>query len=106
MIIDKSQLAFGTRAKINDKEYRKSYASATCGASRNGIDLCGLPAVGAHCRTGEHAGMGTKPSDDLTFPLCNDCHMEQERTPGPQWWVQNVLKPQMRRRYREWKTSH
>ena len=36
--------------------YRQSYRDATCMASRNGIDLCGLPAVGAYCRTGEYAG--------------------------------------------------
>ncbi len=89
---------------IVDQAYRSSYRDATCEASSNGTDLCGLPAMGgAHCRTGEYAGTGRKPSDDLTFPLCNGHHMDQEAHPGPEWWIEHCLKPQMRRRYREWK---
>lgn len=105
MRIDKSQLKFGTRYKVEDDAYRKSYKDSVCHASRNGIDLCGLPAVGAHCRTGEYAGGATKPSDDLTWPLCHKCHMDQEADPGPEWWLENVLKPMMRRRYRKWKSG-
>lgn len=100
--IDKSKLKFGTRPKVRDDKYRKSYKDSVCHASRNGVDLCGMPAIGAHCRTGELAGMGTKPSDDLTWPLCNECHADQERNIGAEWWLEKVLKPQMRRRYREW----
>lgn len=103
--IDKSKLTFGTRPKVVDEAYRKSYKDSTCCASSNGVDLCGNPAVGAHCRTGELAGIGTKPSDDLTFPLCHECHADQERNIGAGWWLENVLKPQMRRRYREWKSK-
>ena len=101
--IDKSQLAIGTRPKVVDHEYRKSYRDRACCASRNGIDLCGESAIGAHIRAGEHAGTGTKPSDDLTFPLCHACHMDQESQPGADWWLKWVLKPQCRRAYRLWK---
>lgn len=101
--IDKSQLLYGTKSKVYDEQYRKSYKDRPCAASRNGIDLCGDLSIGAHIRTGEVAGMGTKPSDDLTEGLCNVCHMDQEAQPGPEWWIENVYKPQRRRAYREWK---
>lgn len=101
--IDKSQLRFGTRPKVEDDAYRKSYKDSTCAASRNGTDLCGMPSIGAHIRTGEYAGGATKPSDDLTDALCHECHMDQESQPGPEWWLERVYKPQRRRAYREWK---
>lgn len=103
MKIDKSELKYGTRPKVEDKAYLHSYRDRTCVASRNGIDLCGNPAVGAHVRVGETAGMGTKPGDNLTIPLCWQCHADQEAEPGYRWWVENVLKPMARRQYREWK---
>lgn len=101
--INKSQLRFGTKPKVLDEVYRKSYKDRLCAASRNGIDLCAGPAIGAHIRAGEVAGTGTKPSDDLTEALCNECHMDQESHPGEKWWFENVYKPQRRRAYREWK---
>lgn len=101
--IDKSVLAIGTRPKIVDPAYRDSYRHRTCQASRNGVDLCGNPSIGAHVRTGECAGAGTKPSDDLTEALCDECHRDQESSPGPEWWIENVYKPQLRRRYKLWK---
>lgn len=103
--IDKSVLAIGTRPKVEDEAYRRSFRDRTCIASYNGVDLCGLAAIGAHVRTGEYAGIGTKPSDDLICPLCDTHHREQESQPGPEWWMEKVLKPQLRRMHREWKTG-
>jgi len=100
--IDKSKLAISTRKKIEDNAYRKSFKDRTCEASRDGTNLCGRPAIGAHVRTGEVAGMGTKPSDDLIAALCTDCHRLQEENIGYWWWVEYFLKPQLRRNYREW----
>lgn len=103
--IDKSQLMYGEAERLVDKAYRHPYKDATCLASRNGIDLCMRSAVGAHCRAGEYAGGAQKPTDQLTIPLCHECHSDQELYQGPQaeWWLENVLKPQMRRRYRRWR---
>lgn len=102
--IDKSQLMFGTPERIVNHAYRQSYKDSVCIASRNEIDLCALPAVGAHIRAGEYAGRGQKPSDNLTLPLCDQCHRDQELYQGPQaeWFLENVLKPYLRRRYRRW----
>ena len=91
---------------MEDAKYLKSYRDLTCIASRCGIELCGSPAIAAHIRTGEISGVGTKPSDDLTAPLCHECHMDQESQPGPEWWLENVFKPMMRGRYKEWKNDH
>lgn len=39
-----------------------------------GRDPCG---EAAHVRMGSLAGMGRKPPDRLTVPLCHECHMTQ-----------------------------
>lgn len=101
--IDKSVLKFGIPNSVDDPKYlHGGYIHSTCAASRDGINLCGWPSVGAHCRTGNEGGTAYKPSDDLTCPLCFDCHMDQEANPGSTWWLDHVLKPQMRRRYKDW----
>lgn len=103
--IDKSQLLHGTRHKVVDHEYRKSFKDRLCIASDNGVDLCGLPAIGAHVRAGECAGMGTKPSDDLCAALCDEHHRFQEENPGADWWIEYCFKPILRRDYRTWKKN-
>lgn len=106
--IDKSVLAIGTRPKIDGKDgkkYRQSFKDRTCEASRDGINLCGRPAIGAHVRVGEYAGTGTKPSDNLICGLCGECHADQEDNQGNWWWIEKVFKPQLRRNYREWKND-
>lgn len=93
---------------IRDKAYRRSFRDNPCCASRDGINLCGERAldtvVGAHIRTGEHAGIGNKPSDDLIIPLCHECHCNEEEGDA-EWYLENIVKPQARRRYREWLES-
>ncbi len=103
--INKSALAIGTKPKVEDNAYRASFKDRTCEASSNGIDRCGLPCVGAHVRAGEYAGIGTKPSDDLIAGLCHEHHADQEANPGADWWINNVFKPMLRRKYRKWKTG-
>ena len=86
---------------IEDPKYRKSFDGETCwscGANDGTI-------VGAHIRWNEFPGTGRKPSDDLIAPLCFDCHQQQESNPGPDWWVQNVLKPIIRKRYQDWRSA-
>ena len=83
---------------IKDKAYRKSFKDEPCWS-------CGVndgTVVGAHIRWNEHSGMGRKPSDDLIVPLCFRCHADQEDCPGPEYWVERVLKPMLRRRYLNW----
>jgi hypothetical protein len=101
--IEKHLLAIPEEKRIVDHEYRQSYKDRRCEASSNGTDLCGLPCIGAHMRTGEFAGGAQKPSDDLTVGLCTSHHADQEDNPGPEWWLENVFKPQLRRKYRDWK---
>ena len=94
--IDKSVLPFGEPPRIRDRAYLDSLHAALCIA-------CGAtPCDPAHIRAGLEGGTGLKPGDDLTLPLCHTCHMDQEAHPGPEWWVENVLKAIARRSYRRW----
>lgn len=45
--------------------------------------------------------MSMKASDALTVPLCFRCHMQQEAS-GPEWWIENILKPQLIQEYEDW----
>lgn len=103
--IDKSELKFGMERKIRDEKYLNSYRERTCVASDNGVDLCGDCAVAAHIRIGSCAGMGQKPCDSLTVPLCDRHHREQHNTSEEWFWIEKVLKPQARRAYRNWKNG-
>lgn len=88
-------MMFPKQIHIKDPKYRKSFSGAVCwgcGASDRTV-------IGAHIRSGSNAGMGRKPSDDLILPLCSGCHADQEANPGPEWWLENILKPIARRRY-------
>ena len=104
-VIDKSMLPYGIKRRLEDEEYLKSYDGTTCVASDNGVDECGLPAVGCHIRAYENGiscGTGEKPDDNLTEALCQRHHTEQGN--DEKWfWIQKVYKPQRRRAYREWK---
>lgn len=93
------------KERIIDKLYRASFEHDTCQASRDGINMCDRPAIGAHCNDKEYSGIAQKVDDNLIFPLCHECHMDQHANPGSDWWLANILKPQMRRRYKGWKRS-
>lgn len=104
--IDKSVLAISEPQRIVDKAYRKSFEHRTCVASRNGIDLCDLPSVGAHMNDEGYSGWGQKVSDDEILPLCHGCHADQTKSPGTSWWYHKVLKPQARRMYRDFRKGN
>ena len=91
------------KKRIVDEAYRKSFKDSVCQASRDGINICGQPAIGAHINTEEYAGIGQKADDDLIFPLCHECHLAQHKDDNASWWLNNVLKPQARLRYRRFK---
>lgn len=88
------------RPRLRDRKYLDSYEGTPC-------EVCGSEGttVGAHMRTGHEGGVGLKPSDDLTVGLCFTHHAEQEDNPGPEWWLENILKPILRNRYQEWKNG-
>jgi hypothetical protein len=100
--IDKSALTFGEPLRIRDRKWLDAHEHFECMA-------CGRPGdgsvVAAHIRAGHEAGGSQKPSDDLVVPLCASCHADQERNPGPMWWLNAILKPLMRRRYTNWKAG-
>lgn len=55
-------------------------------------EVCGREGttVGAHQRLGGEGGMGMKPSDDLTIPLCQ-VHHDAEHRGWRTFWIDRVL---------------
>ncbi len=92
--------------RLRDKKYLASYKDAPCLVCELiGIRADTMDVVGAHIRTGHSGGMGLKPDDNLTLPLCYFHHMDQEDNPGAGWWVANIVAPMARKRYRDWKAA-
>ena len=91
-------MTFFKEKRLRDRKYLDSFRDAECIVCGGSGDV-----VGAHIRTGHEGGMGLKPSDNLTLPLCHSCHMSEEQSPGPEWWVEEVVKRIARRRYLDWK---
>lgn len=54
----------------------RGHACSVGGASGHG---CGGKIEAAHVRGGTDGGLGVKPSDTYTIPLCSDHHAEQHR---------------------------
>jgi hypothetical protein len=44
------------------------------------------PSDAAHVRTGNDGGIGIKPSDNCTVPLCRACHSEQHDNGERTFW--------------------
>lgn len=65
---------------IRDRKYLNSYRDASCYA----CGACDGTVVGAHIRRG-FFGLGIKPDDSLTLPLCAKCHAE-EGASEPLFW--------------------
>ena len=92
---------------IRDRKYLDSYRAAACYA-------CGAhdgTVVGAHIRAG-FFGLGVKPGDDMTLPLCAECHARQGAGEAAFWGRIYVTKPDegvalaktvARIRYLKWK---
>lgn len=104
-VIDKSVLPFGCKVRLEDKAYLESYRSAKC-------IVCGTTetVVPAHIRSGWF-GMGNKPSDTLTLPLCHEHHAEQHKTGEERFWMEmkgwtiKRAKEVARQRYKVWKNG-
>ena len=92
---------------IRDRKYLDSYRDAACYA-------CGAhdgTVVGAHIRHGHGGGMGLKPGDDMTLPLCAKCHAGQGNGEVAFWDKVyghdgiNRAKAAARRRYQLWRAE-
>jgi len=87
---------------IRDKKYLRWIAGHNC-INCDAYDVGTI--VAAHIRWGHEGGTSLKPGDDLTVPLCFDCHADQEAHPGPEWWA-NALKNRLREQYLHWKLAN
>lgn len=47
----------------------------------------------AHVRMGTDGGMGLKPSDRYTCPLCHTCHARQHQIGEPTFWAELGVDP-------------
>ena len=85
--------------RIRDEAYLAYIRTLPC-------EACGLPdgSDAAHIRVGHEGGMGLRPPDNLVLALCRKCHAVQE-TGGYEWLVETILKPQLRRRHKNWKAN-
>jgi len=65
---------------LRSKKYLKLVASLPC-------CVCGElgTVIAHHVRTANNSGMGTKPSDTLTIPLCHNHHMELHQKGREHW---------------------
>jgi hypothetical protein len=99
--IDKSELTFGEPVRIRDRKWLDTFEHKEC-------MNCGKSdgtTVGAHIRWGLLGGVSLKPSDDCVAALCHACHVDQEASPGPEWWARCFLN-YCRRLYARWKQSN
>ena len=55
---------------------------ASCGKS---------PSQAAHIRIGTDGGIGIKPSDCYTMPLCSDCHTKQHNQGEASFWSNSAF---------------
>lgn len=98
----KEALRIKERPRYRNKKYLKAFKDMTCIASKNGFDMCGEPAVGAHIRTGNEGGVGLKPDDCLCHPLCDECHKLQHSMSEEKFIIEYIYKPMIRRMFLLW----
>jgi hypothetical protein len=72
--LDKSVLAFSVPLRIRSEAHRRFVASLPC------CICAAAPTQTAHIRSNGEGGMGLKPCDRLTIPLCPPCHFRQHHT--------------------------
>jgi len=68
------------RPPIRDKAHLKFIASLPC------VKCANPETCAAHIRTETDGGMGMKPSDSWTVPLCHKCHTEQHNKGETTFW--------------------
>lgn len=62
---------------MNRNAFNRNLSCAKCGK---------LKPQSAHIRTGTFGGMGIKPNDKWTVPLCDTCHREQHQIGETRFW--------------------
>lgn len=77
----KPRRTIGRNPRQSDAEHLEAIRQCPC--LRCGQDPCG---EAAHVRMGSHAGMGRKPDDSATVPLCHGCHMDQHAVGELSFW--------------------
>lgn len=96
---------FFKKKRLRDAKYLKSFNGAKCIA-------CGVidaSVVAAHIRHGHTGGMGLKPPDNLTLPLCCNCHREQHEIGEGKFYKKHLgcnmsyVKAIAVERYEEWR---
>ena len=81
---------------IRDEAYRRYLHEQPC--RRCGASPCQAAHLG-------HSSIGRKGGDDLCVSLCPPCHLSLD-TAGEgkeKWWVNQVVIPEEREKYRKWK---
>ena len=73
--IDTTNFPFGKRGFLRDPEYLKSFDGCSCFFCK----ICNGTIIAGHIRTGSGAGVGIKPDDSNTIPMCGPCHAEQHK---------------------------
>jgi hypothetical protein len=51
------------------------------------------PSEAAHIRAGTDGGMGVRPSDRFTVPMCHGCHARQHTIGELAWWSGHGVDP-------------
>lgn len=77
------------QTKIRSKKHTtflRELPCCSCGQS---------PACGAHIRIGGNAGIGQKPCDSRTVPLCNECHNRQHNRGERTFWGNHLESAEM-----------
>lgn len=64
-----------------DAKYLRAIRKLPCLVCRQ------TPSEAAHVRIGSNAGMGLKPHDRRTIPLCHKHHMEQHSLGEQRFWI-------------------
>jgi hypothetical protein len=76
------------RPTVRDKKYLAAIRTLPCLACRRS------PCDAAHVRIGSLAGIGKKPSDRKTTPLCHAHHMQQHSIGERTFWAELKLDPE------------
>ena len=76
--VPKGQRQRDPRRALKHLAFVRSLPCLSCGA--------GAPSEAAHVRSGTDGGMGAKPSDRYSLPLCGACHARQHRQGELTFW--------------------
>ena len=73
------------RRNATHLKFIRSLPCCTCAAR--------APSEAAHIRAGNDGGLGVKPSDRFTVPMCHGCHARQHQLGELAWWSGHGVDP-------------